>query len=143
MLAYVSGLGFGVMSGAFSLVDVLADATGPGTMGLHGGSEYFLVISAASTLCFILLHTFWGVIFFSALDRRVIWQVVYVVASHLTASCITLLNQSEHYVVTLICIYLILVITAIITFKVAGGSFNSLKRGLTWRPATTIDVSAE
>jgi len=139
----VSGLGFGVMSGAFSLVDVLADATGPGTMGLDGGSEYFLVISAASTLCFILLHTFWGVIFFSALDRRVIWQVVYVVGTHLLASCITLLNQNQYYVLTLIGIYLILIVTAIITFKVAGGSLNSLKRGLAWRPATTINVTAE
>ncbi|KAF4525489.1 hypothetical protein B566_EDAN002347 [Ephemera danica] len=36
VLAYVSGMGFGVMSGAFSLVDVLADSVGPGTMELRG-----------------------------------------------------------------------------------------------------------
>ncbi|XP_059472309.1 gamma-secretase subunit Aph-1 [Neocloeon triangulifer] len=142
VLAYVSGLGFGLMSGAFSLVDVLADATGPGTMDLYDGSEYFLVISAATTLCFILLHTFWGVIFFSALDHKVIWQVVFVVAAHLVTSCITLLNQNQHYVLTLVGIYLILIVTTIITFKVAGGSLNSLKRGLMWRPATTINVTA-
>ncbi|CAB3363947.1 gamma-secretase subunit Aph-1 [Cloeon dipterum] len=143
VLAYVSGLGFGLMSGAFSLVDVLADAAGPGTMDLNGGSEYFLVISAATTLCFILLHTFWGVIYFSALDRRVIWQVVYVIASHLLVSCITLLNQYQQYVLTLIGIYLVLIATGVITFKVAGGTFNSLKRGFMWRPAASINVSAE
>ena len=30
------GLGFGLMSGAFSLMNVLADALGPGTVGLDG-----------------------------------------------------------------------------------------------------------
>ena len=33
ILAYVVGLGFGTMSGAFSLVNVLADSLGPGTLG--------------------------------------------------------------------------------------------------------------
>lgn len=32
-IAYVCGLGFGVMAGAFSLVNVLADSVGPGTPG--------------------------------------------------------------------------------------------------------------
>ncbi|KAL3252839.1 hypothetical protein MRX96_054750 [Rhipicephalus microplus] len=59
-LSYVSGLGFGVMSGVFSLLNVLADAIGPGTVGLNGGSSCFFLTSALTTSAFVLLHTFWG-----------------------------------------------------------------------------------
>merc|ERR1711997_1419443 len=56
MLAYVVGLGFGLMSGAFSLVNVLADSLGPGTVGMKGEPQNFFLVSAAMTLCMILLH---------------------------------------------------------------------------------------
>lgn len=121
VFAYVCGLGFGFMSGVFALVNVLADAVGPGTMGLRQGTEYFFIISAATTLCFILLHTFWGVIFFSAVDRRNWAQVTWVVGSHLFMSCVTLLNAHQSYVATIFSAYVILVITAAIAFRVAGG----------------------
>lgn len=39
----VSGLGFGILSGAFSTVNVLADMVGPGTIGIYGDSKYFFV----------------------------------------------------------------------------------------------------
>lgn len=41
----VSGLGFGVMSGLFSLINVLADSVGPGTVGLNGDSRFFFLAS--------------------------------------------------------------------------------------------------
>lgn len=41
----VSGLGFGLMSGSFSIINVLADAVGPGTVGLHGDSSSFFITS--------------------------------------------------------------------------------------------------
>ena len=44
-LLTVSGLGFGIISGAFSLVNVLADSTGPGTVGIHGDSGQFFITS--------------------------------------------------------------------------------------------------
>ena len=68
ILAYVVGLGFGLMSGAFSLVNVLAASLGPGTLGMHGEPHNFFIVSALMTLCMILLNTVWGVIFFSSLD---------------------------------------------------------------------------
>ncbi|KAH0946156.1 hypothetical protein HN011_002357 [Eciton burchellii] len=126
IFAYVCGLGFGFMSGAFALVNVLADAVGPGTMGLQQGTEYFFIISAATTLCFILLHTFWGVIFFSALDRKNWGQVAWVVGSHLFVSCMTLLNRYQIYVASLLSAYIVLMITAAIAFKIAGGQTQSL-----------------
>ncbi|XP_015594338.1 gamma-secretase subunit Aph-1 [Cephus cinctus] len=121
VFAYVCGLGFGFMSGAFALVNVLADAVGPGTMGLRQGSEYFFIISAATTLCFIFLHTFWGIIFFSAFDHKKWGLVTWVIGSHLFASCMTLLNRYETYAASLISVYTVLVITAVLAFRVAGG----------------------
>lgn len=44
-IAIVSGFGFGVISGAFSLVNVLADMTGPGTVGIYGDSANFFITS--------------------------------------------------------------------------------------------------
>ena len=41
----VAGFGFGCISGAFSLVNVLADMTGPGTIGLYGHSDMFFITS--------------------------------------------------------------------------------------------------
>ncbi|MGH0117409.1 UNVERIFIED_CONTAM: hypothetical protein FKN15_034596 [Acipenser sinensis] len=47
-LAYVSGLGFGFMSGAFSVVNILADSLGPGTVGIHGDSQHYFVSSGGA-----------------------------------------------------------------------------------------------
>lgn len=126
--AYVCGLGFGIMSGSFALVNVLADAVGPGTMGLRSGTEYFFIVSSATTLCLILLHTFWSVIFFSALDRKKWGLVIWVVVSHLFVSCMTLLNRYQVYMVTLLTAYTVLVLTAALAFKVAGGRTQLLFR---------------
>ena len=126
VFAYVCGLGFGLMSGAFALVNVLADAMGPGTMGLHQGNEYFFLISAASTLCFILLHTFWGVIFFSALDTKNWFQITWVVGSHMFASCMTLLNGYDHHAASLFSVYCVLLVNTAVAFTVAGGRVQNL-----------------
>ena len=82
------GLGFGMMSGAFSLVNVLADSVGPGTVGLRGHSSFFFLTSATLTLCFILLHTGWGVVAFWALDAGRYLPLLLVVASHLALSAL-------------------------------------------------------
>lgn len=121
IFAYVCGLGFGFMSGAFALVNVLADAVGPGTMGLWQGTEYFFIISAATTLCFILLHTFWGVIFFSALDKKNWGHIIWVVGTHLFVSCMTLFNRYQVYAASLLSAYIVLVMTTVLAFKIAGG----------------------
>lgn len=41
----VSGFGYGLISGAFSIINVLADMLGPGTIGIHGDSQYFFVVT--------------------------------------------------------------------------------------------------
>ncbi|CAG5108487.1 Similar to aph-1: Gamma-secretase subunit Aph-1 (Drosophila melanogaster) [Cotesia congregata] len=131
VFAYVCGLGFGFMSGAFALVNVLADAVGPGTMGLKQGSEYFFIMSAATTLCFILLHTFWGVIFFSAVDEKKWTHIAWVVLSHLFVSCMTLINRYEAYTYSLLSSYTVLIITMGLAFKVAGGKIQNVPKCFT------------
>uniref|UniRef100_A0A1E1X908 Putative conserved plasma membrane protein n=1 Tax=Amblyomma aureolatum TaxID=187763 RepID=A0A1E1X908_9ACAR len=127
-LSYVSGLGFGVMSGVFSLLNVLADAVGPGTVGLNGGSSSFFLTSALTTSAFVLLHTFWGVVSFHALDHGRWPLVAFVVVTHLVASCLTLLNPSGLHIASLVPIYLLLLVSAVLAFHAAGGRLHALLR---------------
>lgn len=79
----------------------------------------------------ILLHTFWNVIFFNAIDTHSHSHIAYVILSHLFVSCLTLLNIDEMYAITLTPSYIITIITAILAFKVAGGSMVTFKRFIT------------
>uniref|UniRef100_A0A803SW36 Gamma-secretase subunit APH-1 n=1 Tax=Anolis carolinensis TaxID=28377 RepID=A0A803SW36_ANOCA len=90
----VAGLGFGLMSGAFSMINLLADSLGPGTVGIYGDSQLYFLTSAFMTLVLILLHTFWGIIFFHGCETRRWWEVAAVVISHLIVSC--LVSCHEH-----------------------------------------------
>ncbi|KAG0720592.1 Gamma-secretase subunit Aph-1 [Chionoecetes opilio] len=142
ILAYVSGLGFGIISGAFSLVNVLADMTGPGTIGLKNDPHNFFVASAVTSLAFILLHVFWGILFFNALHRRNYLQLAYVVLCHLLASCITLLNP--RYSITLPTVWILTVLSGVLAFIVAGGSLRTIKaafRGTTTTSTRVLQVS--
>ncbi|XP_067871362.1 gamma-secretase subunit Aph-1b-like isoform X4 [Heterodontus francisci] len=94
-LAYVSGLGFGIMSGAFSVVNILADSLGPGTVGIHGESPHFFLLSAFMTLAIILLHVFWGIIYFDACEKKKWWALAAVVLSHLVVSSVVDIKGSS------------------------------------------------
>merc|ERR1711936_1458023 len=126
ILAYVVGLGFGMMSGAFSLVNVLADSVGPGTVGFNNEPQDFFMISSLLCMAMILLHTFWGVIAFDAWDQRKWLNLVYVWASHLTVSCLTLLNEKQHYWASAIPMYVCLIVSGLIAFQVCGGRFQNV-----------------
>ncbi|KPJ06843.1 Gamma-secretase subunit Aph-1 [Papilio machaon] len=132
-MAYVSGLGFGTMSGAFALVNVLADSVGPGTLGLYSGTEFFFVTSAAMTLCMILLNTFWSIIFFSGLDDKNYLKVTWVIGSHFLVSGLSLLNRNQWYAATILPSYLVLLATAVIAFRSAGGTTKGLMQTLAAR----------
>ncbi|KAK3909242.1 Gamma-secretase subunit Aph-1 [Frankliniella fusca] len=127
MMSYAAGVGFGVMSGVFSVVNVLADAVGPATVGLKTGSDKFLLASASLAFCFVLLHVFWSVIFFHAVDTANFAKISWVIVTHLLASTLTLLNTSGHYSAVVIPNYVIVLLTAGIAFRAAGGTLNSLK----------------
>lgn len=46
----VSGLSFGIISGVFSVINILADALGPGVVGIHGDSPYYFLTSGKTRL---------------------------------------------------------------------------------------------
>lgn len=132
ILAYVTGLGFGLISGIFSMANLLADSAGPATMGLNGGSDIFFLTTAVQTLCMILLHVFWSVTFFNGCDKRKYEHILFVVVSHLFVSCMTLWNANGKamYGLTIPLFVLETVISAIVAFKVAGGSAKTFTRFL-------------
>ncbi|XP_002167184.2 gamma-secretase subunit Aph-1 [Hydra vulgaris] len=123
---YVSGLGYGLMSGLFAMVNILADITGPGTVGLFGDNNHFVIVSAFLTNCFVLLHTCWGILFFDAMDAKKWKTVLFVCTSHLAISLLTLLNKHYTYWPSLITGYILLVVMGIWSFRVVGGSSNNL-----------------
>ncbi|XP_063277294.1 gamma-secretase subunit APH-1A isoform X2 [Prinia subflava] len=55
-MAYVSGLSFGIISGIFSISNILADSAGPGTVGIHGDSPYYFITSAFLTMALTFLN---------------------------------------------------------------------------------------
>uniref|UniRef100_A0A452T929 Gamma-secretase subunit APH-1 n=1 Tax=Ursus maritimus TaxID=29073 RepID=A0A452T929_URSMA len=130
-MAYVSGLSFGIISGVFSVINILADALGPGVVGIHGDSPYYFLTSAFLTAAIILLHTFWGVVFFDACERRRYWALGLVVGSHLLTSGLTFLNP--WYEASLLPIYAVTVSMGLWAFITAGGSLRSIQRSLSCR----------
>ena len=114
-----------MISGAFSLVNVLGDMSGPGTLGIKGDSQAFYIVSckctsqkgiighlvvglnfqllfsALITLCFILLHVCWSLILYLSLSMYTkksfnLWlSVAIVVGSHLFVSGIVSSIQDQ------------------------------------------------
>ncbi|XP_077512430.1 gamma-secretase subunit Aph-1-like [Amblyomma americanum] len=125
-LAYASGLGFGVASGACSLLNVLADAakTGapPGLRGITDSvPDSFFLVSALTTNVLVLLHTLWSVISFQALWTRNRALLAFAPVAHVFASGLTLLYSRGDYGVPLAALVGVLLITAAMAFTVAGG----------------------
>lgn len=130
ILAYVAGLGFGLMSGLFALINVLADSVGPATVGLLAGSQQFFMTSAAFTLFFTLLHVFWSVIFFAALDNKNYYHLAWVIVSHFMASGFTFFNSQQLYAASLLPCIVIVILNAVLAFHVAGGTLASVKQSI-------------
>uniref|UniRef100_A0A8C2Z6H5 Gamma-secretase subunit APH-1 n=1 Tax=Cyclopterus lumpus TaxID=8103 RepID=A0A8C2Z6H5_CYCLU len=111
--------------GVFSVVNILADSVGPGTIGIHGDSQHYFLSSAFMTMAIILLHMFWGVVFFDGCEKQRWWAVAAVVASHLMVSCLTF--QNPEYVGSLVPTYIILFLMGVWAFYAAAGSLRNLK----------------
>ncbi|XP_078238297.1 gamma-secretase subunit APH-1A isoform X1 [Pogona vitticeps] len=130
-MAYVSGLSFGIISGIFSVINILADSIGPGTVGIHGDSPHYFITSAFLTMALVLLHTFWGTIFFDACERGRYWALAVVVASHLLTSGLTFLNPC--YEASLVPVFAITLAMGVWAFFTAGGSLRSIVACLSCR----------
>lgn len=49
----VAGLGFGLMSGAFAMINLLADSLGPGIVGIHGDSQLYFLTSGTAVAAWV------------------------------------------------------------------------------------------
>jgi len=132
-VAYASGYGFGLISGTFAIVNVLSDMIGPGTIGIFGHSQDFFIATAFLTLCIILLNTFWGVVFFTSLDKGGIHRFLgpgIVVLTHMLFSCLTLLNRSSTptYSISLVIGYILLIGMIIYTLILRGFNINNIRQ---------------
>eukprot|EP00794_Sanderia_malayensis_P016805 gene16805-18501_t len=129
-LRFHYGLGFGMMSGLFAMVNVLADITGPGTVGLHGDYRNFLVVTALLTNCFVLLHTCWGILCYDGLEKKCWIRLSSVLISHLLVSLLTILNGKGLYVVPLVVNHLVLLFYIGWAVKVAGANFVNVRKAV-------------
>uniref|UniRef100_A0A671KT01 Gamma-secretase subunit APH-1 n=1 Tax=Sinocyclocheilus anshuiensis TaxID=1608454 RepID=A0A671KT01_9TELE len=129
----VAGLGFGIMSGAFSMINILSDSLGPGTVGIFGDSQYYFIITALMTLALTLLHTFWGVLFFEGCEKSRWWVIAAVVSLHLLVAGLSLLNPL--YEGSLPPVYGITLLMGVWAFFSSGGSLHSLNALCTRRKA--------
>lgn len=127
-LPFVVGFGFGAMECLFLYVNVLANLSGPGIIGIHGHSQNYFLISAI--LCNALAFTsiFWTVCSFK-LWHKSKWLLYTVVPlSHFLIAYISLLDGGavSGSVAKLITAYVIMLLSMLCAFKTTGGSLNSL-----------------
>ena len=124
-LPFVSGFGFGLLAGTFSIVNVLSNSLGPGNVGITGGSNLFFVISSILSSAVILLNVFWNILLTKAYKLRN-WKVVIVVIFfHLLVSCMSLFNQHHLVYISIIAFYAILFVSGYLVFSACGGSVTS------------------
>lgn len=142
--AYVAGLGFGLMSGLFSFVNVLADAKGPGTVGIHDDPGHavqsFLLTSAFLSLCFTLLHIMWNILFFYGFEKSDYRAIALVILSHLLVSELSLLEPPLLYHITLPVSYGVLLVLTFFSFFVAGGSISNIKAAFSFKKDRSYDL---
>ncbi|KFZ57071.1 Gamma-secretase subunit Aph-1b, partial [Podiceps cristatus] len=125
-MAYGPGAGLGMVLGEREMINLLADALGPGTVGIHGDSQLYFLTSAFMTMVLIFLHTFWGILFFHGCEHRRWWEITAVVVMHLAVSGSTFCNPL--YVGSLVPSYLLMAAAATWAYLLSGGSAQNLRR---------------
>uniref|UniRef100_F6TXJ8 Gamma-secretase subunit APH-1 n=2 Tax=Equus TaxID=9789 RepID=F6TXJ8_HORSE len=84
-----------------------------------------LLAYAFMTLVIIMLHLFWGIVFFDGCEKKKWYALLLVLLTHLLVSTLTFINP--HYGISLVSAYIIMVLMGIWAFFAAGGSCRSLK----------------
>lgn len=125
-LSYVMGFGFGLMSGLFSFVNILAQQSGPGVVGIQGHSNNYFRVSAGLSCAFIFSNISWTIISFATLKKRRYFMYVFVPVCHMLMSCFTLISSDSSAVVKVVTSVFITIISGLAAFKTAGGSMKSV-----------------
>jgi len=126
------GLGSGVTHSMVTYLSILWDATGPGTyFSPSCPSVSLFLISALLSFCFILFHVLWSIVAFEGFREKNYKKMGGVVACHLVASLLTLLNlPGGSCVASVILLFLLLIASAVVSWILISRS-TSLRTGRT------------
>lgn len=136
-MSYVSGLGFGLMNAAFSLMNILTDHIGPGTVGLKGDSQHFLLVSSLTALAFTLLNIAWSIIMSESVEKSDKRLAGTVILSHLVVTTITFVNSMSLQLVSVAVVYATTVLCGFGALQVAGINLKQLTQP---RRSSTVSI---
>jgi anterior pharynx defective protein 1 len=135
-IAYVSGMGFGVIAAVVAFANTLKLSGGPAVVGVgDGGSQFFVLSAAFGANILVILHMCWGVLMFSGLhmvyDRTSTaegaFKITLTIATHLLLSSLSLLNQSHSTAYHLVLAHLVAVCLIGYSLFSAGARLSSLR----------------
>ncbi|KAH8870150.1 Gamma-secretase subunit APH-1B [Schistosoma japonicum] len=95
-VAYVSGLGYGLMSCIIQLLRILIDSYGPGIfMYSTWDSKTFFLFASCQCMCISMLQVFWSLILFTGFVQRVYSQIIFVYSMHFGLAAL-LVEAAKH-----------------------------------------------
>ncbi|CAH8511422.1 unnamed protein product [Schistosoma turkestanicum] len=115
-VAYVSGLGYGLMSSIIQLLRILIDSYGPGIM-MYSTSDpkTFFLLPSCQCMCISMLQVFWSLILFAAFVQRAYGQITLVYFMHFGLAGMSLVNTFSSPCPEIVCTaYMICLIGMII-----------------------------
>jgi len=115
----IAGLGYGVMSAMFMYVNVLSEASGPGTYYTPGSPSMPIFVSGALQASVMTgLHVCWGLLCSDGVEKRSWPLLLSVTLTHLLVSCLTLMNEAGMSpLYAIIFSYLALILIGAYTFR--------------------------
>lgn len=122
----IAGLGYGVMSAMFMYVNVLAEASGPGTYYTPGTPSMPIFVSGALQASVMTgLHVCWGLLCSEGVEKRSWPLLLSVTLSHMLVSALTLLNEARYSPLYAILFgYLALAVVGAFTFQRFKGNIK-------------------
>ncbi|KAF5398490.1 hypothetical protein PHET_07573 [Paragonimus heterotremus] len=129
-VAYVAGLGFGLMGCIFELLPNVTVAFGPGVGFETWKSKTFFVVAAFEVMCLSLLQIFWSIILFEAYKRKSYGHIIVIISTHVLVSCLSLLNQFNYPWPEVVCtVYLLsLLAAAVYTYANLGNRHCNVRQ---------------
>lgn len=121
----ISGLGYGAMSAMFMYVNVLAEASGPGTYYTPGSPTMPIFVSGALQASAMTgLHVCWSLLCSEGVEKRSWPLLISVLTTHMFVSALTLLNEAGFSpLYAILCSYIALAVIGAFTFRRLSGNF--------------------
>nr|CAH8852768.1 unnamed protein product [Trichobilharzia regenti] len=119
IIAYVSGLGYGLMSCLTQLLRILIDSFGPGIL-MHTtswDSKTFFLTASFDVMCMSMLQVFWSLILFNAFLNRLYGQMIFVYIMHMGLAALSLMNSFTTPFPELVCTMYAISLIGIIAFS--------------------------